>query len=230
MCETAASMYPCSAQSGSKCGDLLGMRMYSTSSGTMESSQRVSTWRRIRSAFMGSSFRPEGVLRRGPRMRSLSAIAGARPADSRACRRPWRGRRRLHRPRARTGRAPHAPRSSSSPRTPSGTPRRPPITQRERWQRSHLPASKLGFGNTFGHGRADPPIESRAFCRSESPCRPPHYSLTKPEETHGAAPPPAPPLAGGGSPTPRVRRQGSKVSGFHRGVAHGFCGRHSDID
>ena len=36
---TAASMWPCFSQSLSKCGDLAGMRMYSTSAGTMASSQ-----------------------------------------------------------------------------------------------------------------------------------------------------------------------------------------------
>src|SRR4029077_6201645 len=36
---SAASMWPCSCQSRSKCGDFAGMRMYSVIAGTMESSQ-----------------------------------------------------------------------------------------------------------------------------------------------------------------------------------------------
>ena len=36
---TASSMWPCAAQSGSKDGDLLGIRMYSTKVGTISSPQ-----------------------------------------------------------------------------------------------------------------------------------------------------------------------------------------------
>jgi hypothetical protein len=39
---TARSMWPCDSQSGSKMGDLFGMRTYSTSCGRIESDQAVS--------------------------------------------------------------------------------------------------------------------------------------------------------------------------------------------
>ncbi len=68
---TALSMWPWAAQSGSKAGDLLGMRMYSTSVGTTSSShiRPIKLFRRAPSRVAGA-----GV--------ASSVIGGARSVDA----------------------------------------------------------------------------------------------------------------------------------------------------